>query len=170
MRLPDAFTWPGIGLGVVWSGVLLPMREGMPPALQVPGIFGIIDSGKGEPAFWKMMLAGLVASGVWAGLAALVILAIRWIYWLARRREGMGLGDAKLLAMIAAWLGPMMTLLTLFLGVVAAGFVGVVWTGMRGRRGASTMRLPFGSFLCAAALYAVFAGQPILKWYLRFFR
>jgi prepilin signal peptidase PulO-like enzyme (type II secretory pathway) len=32
------------------------------------------------------------------------------------------------------------------------------------------MRLPFGSFLCAAAIYAVFAGQPILEWYLRFFR
>ena len=37
--------------------------------------------------------------------AAGVILVTRWIYWLIRRREGVGLGDAKLMAMLAAWLG-----------------------------------------------------------------
>ncbi|MGC2638235.1 MAG: prepilin peptidase [Acidobacteriaceae bacterium] len=169
MRLPDAFTWPGIGLGVMWSGALLWMREGLPPVLQPPGGFGIIFSGKGEPAIWKMMLPGLVASVIWAGLAALVILAIRWIYQLVRRREGMGLGDAKLLGMIAAWLGPMMTLLTLFLGVVAAVYVGLFWMATRARRDAGAIRLPFGSLLCAAAIYTVFAGRPILNWYMRFF-
>ena len=170
MRLPDAFTWPGIAVGIGWSGILLPAKEMFPPALWIPGVAGIHYSGKGQPEFLKMMMPGLVASAACAGLAALAILAIRWIYWIVRRREGMGLGDAKLLAMIAAWLGPMMTLLTLFLGVVNAAMFGLLWAALRARRDASTMRLPFGSFLCAAAIYAIFAGEPLIRWYLQFFR
>jgi leader peptidase (prepilin peptidase) / N-methyltransferase len=162
MRLPDAFTWPGIGLGILHAGLVhafpqVVSRDSMRDDLTQLGI----RAG---------LLNGILPAALWAALAALLILAIRWLYWLVRRREGMGVGDAKLLAMIAAWLGPAMTLLTLFLGVVAAAVVGVLWIAVRGRRGAMAMRLPFGSFLCAAAIYAVFAGQPILAWYLRFFR
>jgi leader peptidase (prepilin peptidase) / N-methyltransferase len=145
LRLPDTFTLPGIGLGLVWAASLLVTNE-------------------------RQRWVNIGAALLWACVAGLLLLAIRWLYWLVRRREGMGLGDAKLLAMIAAWLGPALTLLTLFLGVVAAAVVGVLWIAVRGRRGAMAMRLPFGSFLCAAAIYAVFAGQPILAWYLRFFR
>lgn len=170
MRLPDAFTWPGIALGLVWSALLLPIERGLPPALRLSAGFGIFFAGKRQPAFWRMAVPGFVASALWALLAALLILAIRWLYWLVRHREGMGLGDAKLLAMIAAWLGPMMTLLTLFLAVLFAVYVGVLWAALRARRDVGTMRLPFGSFLCAAAIYAIFAGEPILEWYLRFFR
>lgn len=170
MRLPDPFTWPGIALGVLWSGLLLAMTGAFPPALLIPAGLGIFDPSRSQPTFISTMSLGLAASVFWALLAALLILIIRWLYWLLRRREGMGLGDAKLLAMIAAWLGPMLTLLTLFLGVVAAAIVGVAWIALRGRRGAATLRLPFGSFLCAAAIYAIFAGQPILDWYLKFFR
>jgi leader peptidase (prepilin peptidase) / N-methyltransferase len=112
----------------------------------------------------------MTASALWSMLAALLILAIRWLYWLVRRREGMGWGDVKLLAMIAAWLGPMFTLLALFLAVVGAALVGLCWIAVRGRCGALTLRLPFGAFLSAAAIYAIFAGEPILNWYLRFFR
>jgi leader peptidase (prepilin peptidase) / N-methyltransferase len=148
MRLPDAFTWPGIGLGIAYSGLAL------------------LASGAD---YHPSAINAAAMAAVWALAAALLILAIRGAYWLVRRREGMGWGDAKLLAMIAAWLGPMMTLLTLFLAVVAAALVGMVWIGVRGRRGAMAMRLPFGSFLCAAAIYAIFAGEPILKWYLKFF-
>jgi leader peptidase (prepilin peptidase) / N-methyltransferase len=172
LRLPDAFVWPGIGLGMVWSGLMgglitdrigngiLPSgsaRTGSEPWLNLP-----LGQGAAIPA--------MVSSAIWALAAALLILAIRGAYWLVRRREGMGWGDVKLLAMIATWLGPALTLLTLFLGVVAAAFVGVVWIGVRGRRGAMTMRLPFGSFLCAAAIYAIFAGAPIIEWYMKFFR
>jgi leader peptidase (prepilin peptidase) / N-methyltransferase len=170
MRLPDAFTWTGIGLGIVWSGLLLPIEQQFPPALQLTGGFGIVFPGKAHFAFWRMAVPGFVASAIWALAAALLILAIGGLYWLVRRREGMGLGDAKLMAMIAAWLGPAMTLLTLFLGVLAAAVVGVFWILVRGRRGAMAMRLPFGAFLCMAAIYTVFAGEPMIEWYLRFFR
>lgn len=146
LRLPDAFTLPGIALGVVYAGLF--------PAATV--------GAHAENA---------IAAALWAGLAALLILIIRWIYYFARREEGMGIGDAKLLAMIAAWLGPSLTLLTLVIGVVAAAVLGMVMIAAGPRRGAGgKARMPFGAFLCAAAIYAVFAGQPIVDWYLRFFR
>jgi leader peptidase (prepilin peptidase)/N-methyltransferase len=81
----------------------------------------------------------------------------------------MGLGDARLLALIAAWLGPWQTLLTLFLGVLAATIFGLIWMSMK-KRSAGALQLPFGSFLCAAAIYTIFAGQPIIHWYLQQFR
>jgi leader peptidase (prepilin peptidase) / N-methyltransferase len=172
MRLPDAFTWTGIALGVVCSGMTGGVFEGRFGGGFLP--FGSAGTGS-EP--WLSLPFGLgaavpamLASILWAVVAALLILAIRGAYWLVRRREGMGLGDAKLLAMIAAWLGPALTLLTLFLAVVGAAVVGIGWIVVRRRRGALAMRLPFGSFLCAAAIYAVFAGMPILEWYLRFFK
>ena len=172
MRLPDAFTWTGIGLGILWSGSLWLLDQQLPPSLLLPGGFGFFYPTvlARQPMDWQTAVVGMTASVIWALVAALLILAIRGLYWLVRRREGMGLGDAKLVALIAAWLGPAPTLLTLFLAVVAAAVVGVIWIAMRGRRGAMTLRLPFGSFLCGAAIYAIFAGESTLASYLKFFR
>lgn len=151
MRLPDAFTLPGIALGVVFSALARAQGAGFP--------HGLAELAVG---------AGLAL--LWAALAALLLLTIRWIYFVVRRVEGMGMGDVKLLAMIAAWLGPASTLVTLFLAVVAAAVGGLLWiAAARGRRNPATARLPLGAFLCAAAIYAVFAGGPLIRWYTSFF-
>ena len=146
MRLPDAFTLPGIVLGIVFAGLL--------PAPTLAD---------------HLAHAGLAALG--AAVGALVILTIRWIYYAWRRVEGMGIGDAKLMAMIAAWLGPTLTLVTLFMGALSASVVGLLWIALA-RRSESPMtaRIPFGSFLCGAALYAIYQGQANVGWYLQFFR
>jgi leader peptidase (prepilin peptidase)/N-methyltransferase len=145
MRLPDAFTLPGLLLGIVYSGLL-------PEAT---------------------MSAHLRAVGfalLWAVVAALILLLISGAYYLVRRRQGLGTGDIKLLAMIAAWLGPIPTLLTLTLGVFATAVYALLLVAASAdRRAALTASLPFGSFLCAAALYALFRGEPIVHWYLQFF-
>jgi leader peptidase (prepilin peptidase)/N-methyltransferase len=97
-------------------------------------------------------------------------LLIRWLYFLVRHQEGLGLGDVKLLAMIAAWLGPAPTILTLLLGALATGLFGVLDVALsRGKRSFASTRLPLGSFLCAAAIYTIFAGTPIIRWYLHFY-
>ncbi|MGC2621025.1 MAG: prepilin peptidase [Acidobacteriaceae bacterium] len=170
LRLPNAFTWPGIGLGIVWSGLLMGIARQFPEAFRLlPGLtLGVFSSG---PHF-SYMRAGVVAallSGVWALLAGLGILLIRWAYLIVRGREGMGLGDAKLLAMIAAWLGPALTVLTMFLGVMAASVVGLLLVRFSQRKAAAA-QVPFGAFLCGAAIYAIFAGEPLIEWYLKFFR
>jgi leader peptidase (prepilin peptidase) / N-methyltransferase len=146
LRLPDAFTLPGIALGILYGGLL--------PAATV-----------------GTHLLDAVLAVLWATLAALMILVIRWAYYLVRHEEGMGIGDAKLLAMIAAWLGPWLTLVTVVIGVVVAAILGILMIAVGPRRGeGGKVRLPFGAFLCAAAIYAIFAGRPIVHWYLRFFR
>lgn len=152
MKLPDAFTLPGIVLGVVCTAMQRAQGAG--------GLArGSVDLAYG--ALWALL---------WALLAGLLLLAVRWGYFLLRGVEGMGMGDAKLLAMIAAWLGPWLTLLTLFLGVMVAAVWGVVWVALsKGRRNSLTTRLPLGAFLCAAALYAIFAGPPVIRWYMGFF-
>ena len=106
----------------------------------------------------------------WAVCAAGVILAIRGLYWLVRRREGMGLGDAKLFAMIAAWLGPVNAALALFLAVVAGAVYGIFWVSLRKGEEKAAARVPLGSFLCAAAIFAAFEGGPVVEWYLGLFR
>ena len=145
MLLPNAFTLPGITLGVIYSGVMC--EGGWPQRLRCAGI-----------------------SLGWAVCAAAVILAIRGLYSLLRRREGMGLGDAKLLAMIAAWLGPVNAALALFLAVVAGAVYGIFWVSLHKRARGSAARIPLGSFLCGAAIYAVFEGRATVEWYLGLFR
>lgn len=150
MRLPDAFTLPGIALGIVWHGTV-------------------------HTAAFAIHLQNAAFSLLWAVCAALLIWLIRWFYSVLRHREGMGLGDAKLLALIAAWLGPALTALTFVLGTCAAAVFGIALLVKQRRptgpsRTAAPAQLPFGSFLCAAALYALFAGQPLVTWYAGFFR
>jgi leader peptidase (prepilin peptidase) / N-methyltransferase len=99
---------------------------------------------------------------------ALLLLAIRWIYRALRHREGMGLGDVKLLAMIAAFLGFWPAILSLFFGVIAASIYGVVLL-MRGRAGTSS-KLPFGSFLAAGGLIAAQIGDRIIDAYSQLLR
>lgn len=152
MRLPDAFTLRGIFLGVIYSALLRAQTAGW------------------QRAPLELAWGGLLAL-LWATLAALLLLGVRWFYLALRGVEGMGVGDAKLLALIAAWLGPGLTLLSLFFGVVTAAAWGIVWvTISRGGRSSKTTRLPLGAFLSAAAIYAVFAGGPILQWYMKLFR
>jgi leader peptidase (prepilin peptidase) / N-methyltransferase len=149
MLLPNAFTLPGIVLGLIYSGAIC---------------------GGG----WSGRLRCVGASLGWAVCGAILILAIRGLYWLVRRREGMGVGDAKLLAMIAAWLGPANALLAFFLAVVGGAVYGVFLLMFRDPgpkiRTWGTHRLPLGSFLCAAAIYATFEGRETVGWYLSLFR
>jgi leader peptidase (prepilin peptidase)/N-methyltransferase len=140
LRLPDAFTWPGIVLGIVYSG-----------------------------AVCRQWARCAVLSAAWAATFAGLLLAVAGIYWLLRRRAGMGIGDAKLLALIAAWLGPAQGVLVLFLGVIAAAIYGIALSAARRKINATTA-LPFGSFLCAAAVYAIFDGQRLINWYLGLLR
>jgi leader peptidase (prepilin peptidase) / N-methyltransferase len=138
MTLPDSFTLPGIGLGLLYAAIIPQVGR------------------------WDRLLH--IASALLSGaLAALFLLLIRWIYYWLRHQEGLGLGDVKLLAMIAVWMGPRLTGEVLFFGVLAAALYGLLWA----RR--ANAPLPLGSFLCASALFVTFRGEAVLHWYLHFF-
>ncbi|MFQ5701355.1 MAG: prepilin peptidase [Acidobacteriota bacterium] len=82
----------------------------------------------------------------------------------ARRREGMGLGDVKMLAMVGAFLGLPRVLLTIVLGSMI-GTLTVVPLLLLGRLSMKSP-VPFGPFLGVAALISMFWGTRIIAWYL----
>lgn len=164
--LPDALTLSGLAAGlflVCLQAVFLAPNQndvlltGRNP-LTSPG--NVVDRG-------NVMLTGpeaLVGSRLVAVCAAaLTLLAVRWIYRRVRGREGLGLGDVKLLAMIAAFLGFAPAMLSLFAGVLT-GTVYAITLLARRRAGAQT-RLPLGSFLAAGGLLAALVGEELLGWY-----
>lgn len=141
MLLPDAFTLTGIGAAFLLK-VLAP----------------------GNQSRWRIAMHVLGD----AGISAALLLVIWTLYRLVRRRQGLGLGDVKLLAMIAAFLGLAVTLFAFFVGVLAAALFAVVLLTRRKVRGSD--RIPFGSFLAAAGIVAIFIGRPAILWYLSTFR
>ncbi len=85
-------------------------------------------------------------------------------YQLLRKREGMGGGDIKLLAMIGAFLGLPGVIYTLFASSLAGSLAGVLFM-FRDKSGGGT-KIPFGPFLALGAMTYVFWGPALINWYL----
>ena len=154
MLLPDRFTLPGLALGV-----LLKERLG------AAGVYGWPRS-----SGW---LSSIAAGLLDAAIAAALLLLLMGAYWLVRRRRGMGMGDVKLLAMLAAWLGLPQTGLVLLLASVFGAAYGLSLIASKAatrRLAASQLAIPFGAFLSGAGLYSIFLGERTVRWYLQFFR
>lgn len=106
-----------------------------------------------------------LASAVIGAMAGyLVLWSIFWAFKLATGKEGMGYGDFKLLAAIGAWLGwqmlPMVILLSSLVGA-AVGISLIVFA----RHGRNTP-IPFGPYLAAAGILALFWGETITELWL----
>lgn len=158
--LPDKITLPGILLG--YATTLLYAAVNSKRVFAFYGALGLRSR-----FFWHIVWERLLAILVAAGL----ILLIRWTYWLVRRREGIGLGDAKLMAMLAAWLGLQGALLSFGLGVVlgaVAGLVLLVLPSTREKKESWALtKLPLGTFLCIGGIVSSLWGQQIIYAYLR---
>ena len=126
------------------------------------------------PLIWLGLLFNL--TGTYTSLSSAVIGAVAgylslWsVYWgfkLATGKEGMGFGDFKLLAAIGAWLGWQMLPLTILLSSFVGAVVGValIVLAKRGRN----VPIPFGPYLAAAGLLALFWGKPLNQTYLGLF-
>ena len=101
----------------------------------------------------RSLLASLVGMLVGGG----VTWAIRIVGSAIFRREAMGFGDVKLMAMIGAFLGWQAALLTMFLGCLLGAIVG----GIGAALGRGT-QIPFGPYLALGALLAMFWRAPIV--------
>ena len=80
-------------------------------------------------------------------------------------REAMGLGDAKLMAAIGAFLGAAGVLFTVVVGALAGSVCGLALIALRRRSWSG--RLYFGPFLALGAAVWVFHGPPLVHWYLQ---
>ncbi len=94
----------------------------------------------------------------------LVLWSIFWLFKLATGKEGMGYGDFKLLAALGAWLGwqmlPAIILLSSVVGAVIG--IGLILFARHGRN----VPIPFGPYLAAAGLIALFWGETLTRQYL----
>ena len=130
----------------------------IPDIITLPGIVvGVAASFLLPRITWLQSLLGLLAGG---GVLCLVAKG----YQVLRKREGMGGGDIKLLAMIGAFLGIPGVIYTLFASSLAGSLAGVLLM-LRDKSGGGT-RIPFGPFLALAAMSYVFWGQTLIQWYL----
>jgi leader peptidase (prepilin peptidase)/N-methyltransferase len=137
--LPDEFTLGGLVAGLLFS-LIVPLDA---------GIFDLL--------LWNYPAA--ITSFLDAAVAAALVSAALWsvgvIYQRVRHREGLGLGDVKMVAMMAAFLGLPVAITGIFLGCVTGAVVGVAWIYLA-KKDSATFALPFGSFLGAGALAALF--------------
>jgi leader peptidase (prepilin peptidase) / N-methyltransferase len=133
----------------------------LPNVITLPGIVvGFLFSFLTAPG-WPSSLIGIVVGGG-------VLWAIAEGYYRLRHEEGLGMGDVKMLAMIGAFLGWQLTLVTLMMASVAGSVVGV---GMIvSQRGGLKYALPFGTFLALGAAVAATVGTDLLAWYVGLYR
>ena len=172
MILPDVFTLGGVAIGLVLvcaQAIFLGPNEDQvlltKHSLHLTSPGGVTDHGNVFLTGPESLIFGRVAAVCGA---ALFLLVIRWLYKAIRHREGMGMGDVKLLAMIAAFLGFWLAILSLFIGTLAAGVYGAALLA-RGRAGA-TSKLAFGSFLCVGGLVAAAYGNRLIDMYIALLR
>jgi leader peptidase (prepilin peptidase)/N-methyltransferase len=151
MILPDVITLPGLGLALI-TRALIPNLDGL--AFLTSGAMA------GWPD-WTISFAGALL-GALVGGGSLWLTG--WLWERLRGVEAMGLGDVKMMFMVGAYLGWPLTVLTLFLAVVAGSVTGVAIM-LRRRERDMRMLLPFGIFLGTGAVVALLAGRQIVDWY-----
>jgi leader peptidase (prepilin peptidase)/N-methyltransferase len=128
----------------------------LPNVITLPGIVvGFAFSFFTEPG-WLASLVGIAAGGG-------ILFGVAEAYYRIRHEEGLGMGDVKMLAMVGAFLGWKLTILTLMLASVAGSVIGVVLIVTR--RGGMKYALPFGTFLALGAAAAATVGPALLDWY-----
>jgi leader peptidase (prepilin peptidase)/N-methyltransferase len=186
--LPDAMTLPGLALGIGFS-LVVPVND-----LASRIIPGLVSPAMRSEISWRIW--SLSDSLLGAAVGASFLYGAAAIYLRARGVEGMGFGDVKLMALIGAFLGTKLTVLTIFAASLAGSLFGLstvlaVWikrfrriearsasasisSNEARRRAWQSARLalryyemPFGVFLGGMALLSFLFGNRLLHWYWR---
>jgi len=130
----------------------------IPDVISLPGIgVGLIASLILPQITFLNSLFGVLLGG---GSLFLVATCYEWLF----KREGMGGGDVKLLAMIGAFLGWKAVILTILLSSLIGSITGILIMVVKGKD--FKYAIPFGPFLSLGAVISLFYGQNIINWYL----
>jgi leader peptidase (prepilin peptidase)/N-methyltransferase len=182
--LPDAMTLPGFALGILFS-LIVPVND-----LASRIMPGLVSPAMRSGISWRLW--SLSDSLLGAAVGASFLYGAAAIYLRARGVEGMGFGDVKLMALIGAFLGTRLTVLTIFAASLTGSLFGLstvlaVWlkrTRRNEARGAPPVdarrrawhsarlalryyEMPFGVFLGATAILSFLFGNRVLHWYWR---
>lgn len=131
----------------------------IPDEISLPGIIlGFVCSFFLPGHGWLSSLLGIAVG--WGSLA-LIFYGYLWL----TGREGMGGGDAKLLAMMGAFLGLQAVPFIIF----ASSLVGTVagLSIMAVQRKDRHLAIPFGPYLALGAVLYIFCGPQLIQWYLQ---
>lgn len=133
----------------------------IPDIISLPGIaMGFALSFISNHIDWQQSLLGILLGG---GL----FYAVAFIFYLVTKKEGMGGGDIKLLAMIGAFLGWQAIPFVIFLSALVGAVAGLMYTRLYSKAG--NTQIPYGPFLAGAAICYIFYGQIIIMWYIKLF-
>ena len=182
--LPDAMTLPGLALGIGFS-LIVPVND-----LASRIMPGLVSTAMRQAISWRLW--SLTDSLLGAAIGASFLYGAAAIYLRARGVDGMGFGDVKLMAMIGAFLGTKLTVLTIFASSLAGSLFGLstvlsIWmrrvrrNEARGTAPAQARRrawqsarlalryyeMPFGVFLGGMAILSFVFGNQLLHWYWR---
>ena len=147
--LPDEFTLGGLAAGLVLAW-FVPLND------EIAQVLLWLAGVRGNPH-----LASVAAALLGAGVPGLFLWFGGWLYFKLRRREGLGLGDVKLVAMVGTFLGLHGALLMLIAGSLAGSLIGYAYIRFT-HRDPATYELPFGTFLGLAGI-AVSLAAPIVQ-------
>jgi leader peptidase (prepilin peptidase)/N-methyltransferase len=167
--LPDSVNFFGFGLGLALAVRVPPLD---PACMRLVDRISFIAQ--------NSILLGVACALLGAAAGSLLLLAAATLYRLVRGREGMGMGDVKMMLMVGTFLGMQGTFLTLLFGTLLGSIVGLLlvitlfasgWKGRVAERAnrkglgsvsglrwtiSSRYQLPLGTFLGIAALLVVF--------------
>jgi leader peptidase (prepilin peptidase)/N-methyltransferase len=130
----------------------------IPDVISLPGIgAGLLTSLINPNITFLDSLIGVLLGG---GSLFLVATFYQWLF----KREGMGGGDVKLLAMIGAFLGWKAVILTILLSSLIGSITGILIMILKGKD--FKYAIPFGPFLSLGAVISLFYGKEIVSWYL----
>jgi len=138
--IPDRITLAGIPIGLICGSFFLP-----------------------DP-FLRASALGFKSSVLGAASGFLFFYLIAFLSLKILKKEGMGGGDIKLMAMVGGFLGWKAVILTTFLGSLSGAIIGIMLMIIKGKERGSL--IPFGPFLALGAVVTLFFGQEILIWYL----
>jgi leader peptidase (prepilin peptidase) / N-methyltransferase len=157
--LPNVFTIPGTVAGILLSYYQVFDFYRDPLSVRAASWFGA------ERVFHTLPWIGSILGAIIGG-------GFLWIVGFAffkiRKMQGLGMGDVKMMAMVGAFLGWRLALITTFFGSFLGAFIGMVLITLH--KANLRTKLAFGVFLGIGSALALFYGLPLLRWYLDLIR
>jgi len=148
MIIPNVITYPGIIVGILYNA----LKTDWNYSLELINNFSL-----GMQNFFLLLSEVPILDSIFGViLGGGILLLIAYVYEVVKKRQGMGMGDVKLLAMIGAFFGWEGVLFVIFLGSILGSVIGI--SIIIAKRGDLKYALPFGPFLSIAAVIFIFTG------------
>jgi leader peptidase (prepilin peptidase)/N-methyltransferase len=157
MIIPDVITYPATFIGLAIGLLNYLFSSPLAPILAPPFVYSPFES-----LFGLAMGPGM-------------LLIVWWLYFKVRKREGLGLGDVKLLAVVGATFGPECAWFTIFCGSIIGSIIGIGLI-LINRNSVSNTYIPFGPYLAFGAaaylfelpefLLYLWGGRGPLSWWI----